>query len=103
MILLEKFDNLAFSVTGVPVPEVQLFANDELVVDESDKLKLVKNGEDFQILFKQKDPSNTGTYKVHAKNIVGEAESRSQLTIQGGKCKKAIEGKNHVKIIYQRL
>ena len=83
VVLLDKLTNLQFSVSGVPEPEIQFFADNELVVNESDKLKLVKDGDSYVIEFKQNDPSNSGTYKVHAKNIVGEAVTECQLAVQG--------------------
>ena len=83
VVLLDNLVNLQFLVSGVPKPDIQLFVDDKLVGDESDKFTLIRDGDKYVIEFKRKDPSNSGTYRVHAKNVVGEAVTECQLAVQG--------------------
>ena len=81
--LLDGLDNLNFTVTGVPYPEILLFKDDVMVDEANNLIKLQKEGDHHQIIFSQSNTSNSGVYKVKAVNLVGEAESSCQLNVQG--------------------
>lgn len=66
---------------GVPIPELNWYFNGEPIVIDGDKFRIRKEGDGQTLLLKDCTYSDSGFYKVVAKNREGQVEHEAELDV----------------------
>ncbi|XP_012273370.1 obscurin isoform X3 [Orussus abietinus] len=68
-------------VSGVPIPTISWYYNDEPIPTDSEKYKIKRDGDACCLYVKDCTPQDSGRYKCKAANKEGEAECEATLAV----------------------
>ena len=66
---------------GLPLPEVTWYHDAEKIVSDGDRIRIRKDGEGQTLLIKDCTYSDSGVYRVVAKNKEGSVEYKAELFV----------------------
>lgn len=80
-VVIKKFEEVTLSTTivGTPEPTIEWFKDDQPLTRPSPK----KTGNIYTVTILNAKPTDTATYRVKAKNPLGEVETTGHLTVEG--------------------